>query len=45
MDINPDIVWRHQITGDVYVWYMNGPTFIGDQFIRRVGDTNWKIVN
>ncbi len=44
-----DILWRHQVRGDVYVWFMDGGTFVRDQYIRSVNrvadDLNWKIVN
>ncbi len=43
-DGKPDILWHHQERGEVYVWFMDGPTFIRDQHIRTVGDDlNWKI--
>jgi hypothetical protein len=43
-DGKPDILWHHQQRGDVYVWFMDGPTFVRDQYIRTVGDDlNWKI--
>ncbi len=44
-DGKPDILWHHQRRGDVYVWFMDGPTFLGDQHIRTVGDDlSWKVV-
>ncbi len=42
-DGKKDILWRHQKRGDVYIWFMDGPTFIRDQFVRTVSDTNWRI--
>ncbi len=38
-----DLLWRHQTSGDVYVWFMDGATYIRDQFIRNVADVNWRI--
>jgi hypothetical protein len=39
-----DILWQHQTRGDVYVWYMEGGTFIRDQHIYTVEDRDWKVV-
>ncbi len=43
-DGQTDILWQHQTRGDVFVWYMQGATFLRDEHIRTVEDTNWKIV-
>ncbi len=44
-DGKPDILWHHQQRGEVYVWFMDGITYIRDQHIRTVGDDlSWKIV-
>ncbi len=41
----PDILWHHQQRGDVYVWFMDGTTFVRDQHIRTINDDLlWKIV-
>ncbi len=43
-DGNPDILWWNKLTGAIYIWYMNGATYLYDQHVRTVSDTNWKIV-
>jgi len=43
-DGKPDILWHHRVRGDVYVWYMDGVTFLRDQHVQTVGDDlAWKI--
>ncbi len=44
-DGKPDLVWQHQATGEIGVWYMNGTTLVEVQFFTptQVADTNWKI--
>ncbi len=48
-DGKPDIVWRNDQTGEVYVWTMNGANRIGDTFLKKVvdasgaNDPNWQI--
>ncbi|MGZ6274481.1 MAG: FG-GAP-like repeat-containing protein [Syntrophales bacterium] len=43
---NPDIVWQHQTTGQIGVWFMNGTSQTGSSYFTpgTVSDTNWKIV-
>jgi hypothetical protein len=43
-DGKPDLLWRHETTGDVGVWFMNGTTSIGGASMTRVADTAWKLV-
>jgi hypothetical protein len=45
-DGKPDLVWQHQTTGQIGVWYMNGTTLIQAPFFtpNQVSDTSWKIV-
>jgi hypothetical protein len=45
-DGKPDLVWQHQATGAIGVWFMNGATRISPSFFSpaQVPDTNWKIV-
>jgi subtilisin family serine protease len=40
-----DLVWQHQTTGALAVWFLRGPQVLSTQFlsIDRVADTNWKI--
>jgi len=44
-DGNPDILWRNKSTGDDYVWYMNGVTHAGGDFMPVVADSNWKVAS
>ena len=39
-----NLLWRHDVTGQVGMWYMNGATQTGSAFLPTVTDTNWKIV-
>ena len=32
-DAHPDIVWHHQITGSLVVWYLNNTTFLGSALL------------
>jgi len=41
-DSKPDLLWRQTASGVTYVWYMNGPALISDQFITSV-DPAWKL--
>jgi hypothetical protein len=45
-DFRPDIVWRHQTSGQVAVWFMNGATLVGGSLTSPPGvaDLNWKLV-
>jgi hypothetical protein len=42
-DGKPDILWRHQATGDDLVWLMNGTTLAGGAVLTAVTDTTWTI--
>ena len=42
-DGKPDILWRHT-SGVNYVWYMNGVTATGGNYLPSVPDANWAIV-
>ncbi len=42
-DGNSDILWRHTVSGDVKVWFMNGVLFTTDAWLPRVADLQWKI--
>jgi hypothetical protein len=41
-----DLMWQHQVTGDLLAWYLNGTTVAGWNYlsISRLADLNWKIV-
>jgi hypothetical protein len=45
-DERPDIVWRHEVSGQVVVWFMDGATLVGGAFTNpsAVPDTNWRLV-
>jgi hypothetical protein len=45
-DHKPDLLWRHQVSGENVVWFMNGATMIGGTFTTPAAlpDTNWKAV-
>jgi hypothetical protein len=38
-----DIVWRHLVTGENYIYFMRGTTIQNEGFIRTVPDQNWLI--
>ena len=40
-----DILWHHQGTGDLYVWFMKGVVASGGGYLStsRLADTNWQI--
>ncbi len=44
-DGRSDILWHHQITGDLYVWFLNGTVTTGGGYLTpsRLADTNWRI--
>ena len=39
-----DVMFRHLITGQVFLWTMNGSAIATAAAISTVGDLNWKIV-
>ena len=45
-DGNQDLLWHHQGTGDLYVWFMNGTVVTRGSYLTpsRFADTNWKVV-
>jgi hypothetical protein len=45
-DGGPDIVWRHQVSGQNVVWFMDNATLISGTFTNpsSLPDTNWKLV-
>jgi uncharacterized delta-60 repeat protein len=42
-DRKDDIVWRHTVSGDINVWFMNGAAVTGDAWLPRVADQQWQI--
>jgi hypothetical protein len=45
-DQKPDIVWRHQPSGQMVVWFMDNATLISGAFTNpsTFPDANWKLV-
>jgi hypothetical protein len=43
-DGKADILWRNSVTGDNYIYLMNGRTIAAEGFIRRVDNLSWQIV-
>ncbi|MFI5041689.1 MAG: PQQ-dependent sugar dehydrogenase [Acidimicrobiales bacterium] len=45
-DGHPDLLWRNQMSGDLYVWFMDGTTVTRASFLtpRSVMDPAWQIV-
>ena len=45
VDGKVDLLWRHQKTGQVSVWLMNGTTatWMGPLGLGTVSDTSWRI--
>jgi hypothetical protein len=45
-DGKADIVWRHQVSGQNVVWFMDDATLISGTFTNpnTLADTNWKLV-
>ena len=45
-DGKADVLWHHQGTGDLYVWYLNGTVTTGGSYLtpKSFADTTWKIV-
>jgi hypothetical protein len=44
-DGRPDVLWHHRLTGDLYVWLMNGPAVVsgGDMSPRGLADARWQV--
>jgi hypothetical protein len=42
-DGKPDILWRHQVTGDNLVWFMNGTSVTSGAVLAGVSDVNWVV--
>ena len=46
LDTRPDILWRHDNSGENVVWFMNGPNLVGGTFTSpsSLTDVRWKMV-
>jgi hypothetical protein len=44
-DGKPDYLWQHQVTGNLYIWLMNGTTATSGIPLDGKGDTHWKAVS
>jgi hypothetical protein len=42
-DRKADILWRHDMQGDIWLWEMNGDARTAETYVRTIGDTNWEI--
>jgi hypothetical protein len=44
-DGKPDILWHHQASGDLYLWYMSGTTATGGSYLTpsRPANPAWGI--
>jgi hypothetical protein len=40
-----DIIWRNSLNGQNVLWYMNGITYAGYDFLPPVTDSLWRIAN
>jgi hypothetical protein len=45
-DGKPDIVWHHEVSGEIVIWHMNGSVLASGTFTTpsALADTNWKLV-
>lgn len=43
-DGQPDLVWRHNLTGENAIWLMHGETLSSVVYLPTEKDTNWRIV-
>lgn len=44
-DRKPDLLWRHQVSGDLFVWFLDGTAFARGSYLTpsQSVDTNWQI--
>lgn len=44
-DGQPDLLWHHQVTGDLYIWFMNATVVTGGSYLtpKSFADTRWQI--
>jgi len=43
-DGKPDLLWRNSANGQNAVWYMDGTTRTGSDFLPELADLNWQLV-
>jgi hypothetical protein len=46
LDGRPDILWRHNVSGEIVVWFMNGSVLVSGNFLTpsAFADVNWETV-
>jgi hypothetical protein len=44
-DGKADILWRNSVTGENYIYLMNGTDIAGEGYLRTVADQNWKVAS
>ena len=42
-DGQADILWRHAVTGHVYLWLMNGMTSFSQNSLGLISDLSWEM--
>jgi hypothetical protein len=42
-DGKADVLWRNFITGENYIYLMDGSTIIGEGYLRTVADQSWQV--
>jgi hypothetical protein len=42
-DGRADILWRHSVSGENYVYLMNGLSIVNEGYLRTVADQNWQV--
>jgi hypothetical protein len=45
-DSRVDMLWQHQVNGNLAAWFLNGTNLIGSAALAQtVGDPNWRVVS
>jgi len=42
-DGRADVLWRNAVTGENYVYFMDGTSIASEGYLRTVADLNWKV--
>lgn len=42
-DGRTDILWRNSVSGENYIYFMNGLQIASEGYVRTVADTNWQV--
>jgi hypothetical protein len=42
-DGKPDVLWRHSVTGENILWYLDGAARVGYEWVLTNADPNWQI--